>query len=139
VISSPRFGLEVPLPKDAALVEILNRPISSLNFSVRAGNCLDAARITTINDLVLKSEGDLLRFRSFGKTSLHEVQRKLADIGLTLGMKKLDDGTVTFPEDRHSMDPGNQWRGSDDGDSSASSDSTAYSESGPMEVFTMGE
>ncbi len=139
VISSPRFGLDVPPPKDAALVEILNRPISSLNLSVRAGNCLEAARLATVEDLVLKSEGDLLRFRSFGKTSLHEVQRKLADIGLTLGMKKLDDGTVAIREDHHSTDSANKWGESGEGNSGSASDSTANSESGPMEVFTMGE
>jgi DNA-directed RNA polymerase subunit alpha len=74
-------------PTDAALEELLEKPISSLNLSVRASNCLEAAKIGTIRELVTRAEGDLLQFRSFGKTSLHEVQRKLTEIGLSLGMR----------------------------------------------------
>ncbi len=64
----------------------LARPISDLDLSVRASNCLESARVTTIGELIRKTEADLLRVRSFGKTSLREVRRKLADLGLTLGM-----------------------------------------------------
>ena len=71
-------------PPDAAKAELYSRPIAALNLSVRAGNCLAAARVTTIGELVGLTEVDLLRFRSFGKTSLHEVHRKLAEFGLAL-------------------------------------------------------
>lgn len=74
-------------PIDSALEEMLSKPISALNLSVRATNCLDAARISTLRELVVRTEADLLRFRAFGKTSLNEVHRKLTDLGLSLGMK----------------------------------------------------
>jgi DNA-directed RNA polymerase subunit alpha len=64
----------------------LNQPISTMDLSVRASNCLESAKIHTIGDLVKLTEGDLLKVRSFGKTSLREVKRKLQDIGLSLGM-----------------------------------------------------
>lgn len=64
----------------------LNQPISTLDLSVRASNCLESAKIHTIADLVKMTDGDLLKVRSFGKTSLREVKRKLTDIGLSLGM-----------------------------------------------------
>jgi len=64
----------------------LNVPVQDLDLSVRANNCLESAKIQTVKDLVKKSEADLLKVRSFGKTSLREVKRKLADMGLSLGM-----------------------------------------------------
>ncbi|GIK15478.1 MAG: DNA-directed RNA polymerase subunit alpha [Planctomycetota bacterium] len=69
------------------LQELLARPISALELSARSGNCLDSARITTIGQLVQMAETDLLNLRSFGKTSLTEVKKRLAELGLTLGMK----------------------------------------------------
>ena len=62
----------------------LARPISDLDLSVRASNCLTSANLSTIGDLVQCDEAALLRLRSFGKTSLREVKRKLADHGLSL-------------------------------------------------------
>ncbi len=64
----------------------LNQPISTMDLSVRASNCLESAKIHTVGDLVKLTEGDLLKVRSFGKTSLREVKRKLQDVGLSLGM-----------------------------------------------------
>ncbi|GAB4109365.1 MAG: DNA-directed RNA polymerase subunit alpha [Phycisphaeraceae bacterium] len=61
--------------------------INDLDLSVRATNCLEAANIATVADLVQHTEADLLKVRSFGKTSLREVKRKLADLGLSLGME----------------------------------------------------
>jgi DNA-directed RNA polymerase subunit alpha len=71
---------------DDELVRKLNMPISELDLSVRASNCLESARINTVAELVSKSESDLLKVRSFGKTSLREVKRKLTDLDLSLGM-----------------------------------------------------
>ncbi len=64
----------------------LNMPIQDLDLSVRANNCLESAKIQNVRDLVKKTDADLLKVRSFGKTSLREVKRKLADLGLSLGM-----------------------------------------------------
>ena len=61
-------------------------PIAELELSVRASNCLESAKIETVGQLAKMTDADLLKIRSFGKTSLREVQRKLADIGLSLGM-----------------------------------------------------
>ncbi|RIK68822.1 MAG: DNA-directed RNA polymerase subunit alpha [Planctomycetota bacterium] len=63
---------------------LLSQPISFLDLSVRASNCLVSASITTVGELIQKEEADLLKLRSFGKTSLREVKRKLADHGLAL-------------------------------------------------------
>ncbi|MCG8406430.1 MAG: DNA-directed RNA polymerase subunit alpha [Phycisphaerales bacterium] len=59
-------------------------PISVLDLSVRSSNCLASANITTLGELLQYDEGSLLKLRSFGKTSLREVKRKLADHGLAL-------------------------------------------------------
>jgi len=75
---------------DEELVRKLTMPISELELSVRASNCLEAARISTVGQLVQYPEADLLKIRSFGKTSLREVKRKLADIGLELGIELPD-------------------------------------------------
>jgi DNA-directed RNA polymerase subunit alpha len=71
---------------DEELAEKLKTPIQELELSVRANNCLESIKIETIGQLVSIPEAELLKVRSFGKTSLREVRRKLADIGLTLGM-----------------------------------------------------
>ncbi len=71
---------------DEELSQKLNMPIQELELSVRASNCLESAKIQTVVELVRMTEGDLLKIRSFGKTSLREIKRKLADIGLSLGM-----------------------------------------------------
>lgn len=69
------------------LVRKLKMPISELDLSVRASNCLESAKLNTVSDVVTKTESDLLKVRSFGKTSLREVKRKLADLSLSLGME----------------------------------------------------
>jgi DNA-directed RNA polymerase subunit alpha len=71
---------------DEELIRKLNMPISELELSVRASNCLESARIETVGQLVSRSDADLLKLRSFGRTSLREVKRKLQDINMDLGM-----------------------------------------------------
>ncbi len=68
------------------LAEKMKIPLTELELSVRASNCLGSAKVETVGQLVKMTEADLLKIRSFGKTSLREVKRKLADIGLSLGM-----------------------------------------------------
>ena len=83
------LGAEVvPVAEEAAgaeeyvseLERKLAMPISSLELSIRAANCLEAENIMTVGQLVRLSEEDLLAIRSFGKTSLREIKRKLADL-----------------------------------------------------------
>jgi DNA-directed RNA polymerase subunit alpha len=71
---------------DDTVKQKLQTSVQDLELSVRATNCLESASITTVGELVQKSEGDLLKVRSFGKTSLREVKRKLSEMGLSLGM-----------------------------------------------------
>lgn len=72
---------------DEELLRKLRMPIRELDLSVRAGNCLDSARIRTVAELVSKTDSELLKVRSFGKTSLREVKKKLEEIDFTLGME----------------------------------------------------
>ncbi len=71
---------------DEELARKLAMPIQELELSVRASNCLESAKTETVGQLVAMEEAELLKIRSFGKTSLREIRRKLADIGLALGM-----------------------------------------------------
>jgi len=78
---------------DDELVRKLMMPINEMDLSVRASNCLESAKILTVGELVSHSEADLLKVRSFGKTSLREVKRKLTEMHLDLGMT-LPEGVV---------------------------------------------
>ncbi len=74
-------------PVDPELEEKLNRSLAELELTVRATNCLESEGITTVRDLVTKTEDELLQIRNFGETTLDEVRSRLAAIGLRLGMK----------------------------------------------------
>lgn len=119
------------------LQELLDKPISILNLSVRASNCLEAAKIATLSQLVGRTEAEMLRFRSFGKTSLHEVQRKLSEIGLSLGLQIGEDGQIVGrPE------PAAEETTSESTEANApeaSDNSSVPANTGPMEAFTMGD
>lgn len=81
---------------DEELIRKLSMPIGELDLSVRASNCLESARIETVAQLVQQNDADLLKLRSFGRTSLREVKKKLQDMGLELGMD-LPEGFATEP------------------------------------------
>ena len=72
---------------DADLERKLNMSLAELELSVRATNCLESENISTVRDLVARSEDELLEVRNFGETTLKEVRSKLAEHGLTLGMR----------------------------------------------------
>jgi DNA-directed RNA polymerase subunit alpha len=61
--------------------------LSELKLSVRANNCLESENISTLRDLVQRTEDQLLEVRNFGDTTLNEVREKLAQFGLHLGMR----------------------------------------------------
>ena len=65
----------------------LNMSLAELELSVRATNCLESEGITTVRDLVIRTDEELLEVRNFGETTLREVKMKLAERGLQLGMK----------------------------------------------------
>jgi DNA-directed RNA polymerase subunit alpha len=84
-------AVEEPQPKmDKELEVKLNMPVQELELSVRASNCLESVKVETVRQLAKMTEAELLEVRSFGKTSLREVKRKLADIGLSLGMTGIE-------------------------------------------------
>jgi DNA-directed RNA polymerase subunit alpha len=72
---------------DAAIEQKLNMSLAELKLSVRATNCLESENIHTVRDLVRRNEDQLLEVRNFGETTLNEVQEKLAEMGLRLGMR----------------------------------------------------
>ena len=72
----------------------LKLPVSVLEPSVRAENCLAAANIQVLGDLVKMSEGDVLKIKNFGKTSLKEIKKKLGDMGLSFGMEVPQEADV---------------------------------------------
>ncbi len=73
-------------PMDAELERKLNMSLAELDLSVRATNCLESEGITTVRELVSRSEEQLLQVRNFGETTLREVKAKLNEINLDLGM-----------------------------------------------------
>src|SRR5262245_20409929 len=72
---------------DVELERKLNMSLAELELSVRATNCLESEGITTVRDLVIRTDEELLEVRNFGETTLKEVKTKLAERGLHLGMK----------------------------------------------------
>jgi len=70
---------------------------------VRSYNCLKAANIRTIAQLVQKSEAEMLKYRNFGKKSLNEIKELLSKMGLSLGMA-LDDERVRASIEEHAAD-----------------------------------
>jgi len=81
-------------PSDKEVRDKLKLPVSVLEPSVRAENCLAAANIQTLGDLVRMSEADVLKIKNFGKTSLKEIKKKLADMGLTFGMEVPEEASA---------------------------------------------
>jgi DNA-directed RNA polymerase subunit alpha len=65
---------------------ILRIPITDFELSVRARNCLNKMNIRNLGDLVTRTEEELLAYKNFGETSLHEIKQMLAQKGLRLGM-----------------------------------------------------
>jgi DNA-directed RNA polymerase subunit alpha len=66
--------------------KLLAMSVNEIELSVRAANCLNNANITTVGQLAMKSEQEMLKYRNFGKKSLNEIKDKLTALGLALGM-----------------------------------------------------
>jgi DNA-directed RNA polymerase subunit alpha len=78
--------------------KLLNMSVNEIELSVRAANCLNNANITTVGQLAMKTEQEMLKYRNFGKKSLNEIKEKLAALGLTLGMN-IDPGLLEAPKE----------------------------------------
>ena len=89
----PQLGDEpdVAFPT-SQLEEKLDKSIEELELSVRAFNCLEAAGIKTIRDLVQKTESEMLKYRNFGRKSLTEIKNILKEMGLGFNMKLDETG-----------------------------------------------
>ena len=89
---------EIKLEKPTAVRnENLDRSVEELELSVRSYNCLKNANISTIRELVLKTEQEMLKTKNFGRKSLNEIKEILAAMGLSLGMKFDDKGNLVLP------------------------------------------
>lgn len=77
--------------------ENLDKSVDDLELSVRAFNCLKAAGLRTIRDLVLKGEPEMLKYRNFGRKSLNEIKDLLTKMNLSLGMKVDEQGKLIPP------------------------------------------
>jgi len=103
----PEFGEEIPgieeegapvAVEDAGTREALYQqfmlPVSELDLSVRASNCLESENIKTVGELVKLNEEDLFKLRNFGRVTLKEIEKKLAERGLRLGMEEEVDSIL---------------------------------------------
>ncbi|MHC1769581.1 MAG: DNA-directed RNA polymerase subunit alpha [Verrucomicrobiia bacterium] len=82
----------------AKLKKLLNMSVNEIELSVRAANCLNNANITTVGQLAMKTEAEMLKYRNFGKKSLNEIKEKLTSLGLSLGMN-IDPGPLEAPRE----------------------------------------
>jgi len=73
--------------ENTRLKKLLNMSVNEIELSVRAANCLNNANITTVGQLAMKTEAEMLKYRNFGKKSLNEIKDKLQQLQLGLGMK----------------------------------------------------
>jgi len=79
---------------------LLKMRVDELELSVRSSNCLHAANIVTLEDLVRKSEPEMLKYRNFGRKSLNELNAILSELGLSFGMdvdkyKEIEEAKAT--------------------------------------------
>ncbi|MBX3468571.1 MAG: DNA-directed RNA polymerase subunit alpha [Planctomycetes bacterium] len=100
----PEFGEEEETPAvEGVRVEAASRdqlsmqfsmPVTELDLSVRAQNCLESENIRTIGELVRMKEEDLVKLRNFGRVTLKEIEKKLTERGLRLGMTEEVDSIL---------------------------------------------
>jgi DNA-directed RNA polymerase subunit alpha len=89
---------EVAMPT-SEVEEKLDKSIEELELSVRSYNCLEAAGIKTIRDLVQKTDSEMLKYRNFGRKSLTEIKNILKEMGLSFNMKLDETGMPILSED----------------------------------------
>jgi DNA-directed RNA polymerase subunit alpha len=78
--------------------KLLNMSVNEIELSVRAANCLNNANITSVGQLAMKTEQEMLKYRNFGKKSLNEIKDKLTALGLSLGMN-FEPGLLDSPKE----------------------------------------
>ena len=95
-IDNPNKKEEQPIDEEFLhMRKLLKTPLSELDLSVRAYNCLKAADVKTLGDLASLEISDMMKFRNFGKKSLTELEQLMAEKNLSFGMDvskyKLDE------------------------------------------------
>jgi len=85
--SDEQTDAQVEQQQTGSLNENLDKSVEELELSVRSYNCLKNANIRTIRELVLKTEGEMLKTKNFGRKSLNEIKEILHSMGLGLGMR----------------------------------------------------
>lgn len=74
---------------DAGKEKVLEMTIEELDLSVRSFNCLKRAGINTVEDLISRTEDDMMKVRNLGRKSLEEVINKLDSLGFTLSKEEV--------------------------------------------------
>lgn len=90
--------------EDPELMRTLSRSVDELELSVRAANCLKAANIKTIGQLVSREESEMLQFHNFGKKSLDEIKAILESLGLSFGMSTGMEEAIEQDEEEEEND-----------------------------------
>ncbi len=83
--------------------QVLRIPVSDFELSVRSRNCLQKMNISTLGDLIMKTEQELLSYKNFGETSLKEIKDMLASKGLRLG-QGLEQSTGDVSQSRNPLE-----------------------------------
>jgi len=83
--------------KEDKRAQVLRIPVTDFELSVRSRNCLANMNVRTLGDLIKLSEQELLSFKNFGETSLHEIKQILTQKGLRLGMAAAEEGERASP------------------------------------------
>ncbi|MEW6755972.1 MAG: DNA-directed RNA polymerase subunit alpha [Candidatus Latescibacterota bacterium] len=81
------------------VARLLRTPVDELELSVRSANCLRAAGITNVRELVSRTESEMLKYRNFGRKSLNELGEILEKMGLTWGMDMAPYENVEIEEE----------------------------------------
>lgn len=84
------------------IAQLLDMPVDEMELSVRSSNCLKAAGIKQIRDLVTRSEGEMLKYRNFGRKSLSELNDVLTAMGLAFGIEvtEYDEELLKYQKSR---------------------------------------
>ena len=72
--------------REKKIAQLLQMPVEEIELTVRSANCLKAAGITHLRDLVSRTEAEMLEYRNFGRKSLNELQKVLEENDLSWGM-----------------------------------------------------
>jgi len=87
-LEDPSFAPPPPPPPKRQIPqappEVLNKPVAELELSVRSRKCLQRLNITTLGELAMRTEAELLGTKNFGQTSLAEVKERLRQYNLSL-------------------------------------------------------